>query len=100
MLSPIIPHVCEELWQYLCPNRSLSEESWVIVDSKALDVDEVEMIIQVNGKLRGKLMVDKSFSKEQVEELAKQNPNVSKFIEGQQIKKIIVVPGKIINIVV
>lgn len=100
MLSPIAPHVCEVLWSELCPNSELLEQAWVVVDPKALDVDEVEMIIQVNGKLRGKIMVAKSLTKEQIEEMAKQNPNVQKFIDGQVIKKIIVVPNKLINIVV
>jgi leucyl-tRNA synthetase len=76
------------------------EQSWVGVDAKALEVDEVEMIIQVNGKLRGKIMVNKSLAKEQIEEMAKSNPNVQKFIEGQSIKKLIVVANKLINIVV
>ena len=100
MLSPIVPHVCETLWNELSPNTELLEQSWVKVDEKALDVDEVEMIIQVNGKLRGKILVDKSLTKEQVEEMAKANENVQKFIDGQVIKKLIVVPNKLINIVV
>lgn len=100
MLSPITPHVCEELWHYLRPNTELLEQNWVEVDSTALDVNEVEMIIQVNGKLRGKIMVKKALPKSQVEELAQQNPNVQKFITGQAVKKIIVVPNKLINIVV
>jgi leucyl-tRNA synthetase len=100
MLSPIVPHVCETLWSELRPNTELLEQSWVKVDEKALDVDEVEMIIQVNGKLRGKILVDKSLTKEQVEEMAKANENVQKFIDGQVIKKLIVVPNKLINIVV
>ena len=100
MLSPIVPHVCEILWNELSPNTELLEQSWVGVDAKALEVDEVEMIIQVNGKLRGKIMVNKSLAKEQIEEMAKSNPNVQKFIEGQSIKKLIVVANKLINIVV
>ena len=100
MLSPIVPHVCETLWSELRPNTELLEQSWVKVDEKALDVDEVEMIIQVNGKLRGKILVDKSLTKEQVEEMAKANENVQKFIDGQVIKKLIVIPNKLINIVV
>lgn len=100
MLSPIIPHICEELFGQLVPGSTLLEQQWVKVDQRALEVDEVEIIIQVNGKLRGKITVDKSLSKEQVEEIARQNPNVAKFIEGQTIKKTIVVPGKLVNIVV
>ncbi len=101
MLSPIAPHVCDALWSELRPNDSeLLNQAWPKADPKALEVDEVEMVVQVNGKLRGKIMVDKSLTKEQVEDLAKENPNVQKFIEGQTVKKIIVVPNKLINIVV
>ena len=100
LLSPITPHICEELWQILRPNTEILEQQWPVADNAALEVDEVEMIIQVNGKLRGKIMIDKSLSKEQVEVMAKDNSNVQKFITGQTIKKIIVVPNKLINIVV
>jgi leucyl-tRNA synthetase len=100
LLSPITPHICEELWQVLKPGTELLDQSWPITDESALEVDEVEVIIQVNGKLRGKIVIDKSLSKEQVEEMAKENHNVQKFTIGQTIKKIIVVPNKLINIVV
>ncbi|MFN8770806.1 MAG: leucine--tRNA ligase [Neisseriaceae bacterium] len=100
MLSPIIPHVCEELWQELCPNLDINAQSWPSPCQKALDADEVEMIVQVNGKLRGKIMLAKNLQNEKVEELAKQNANVQKFIEGSIIKKIILVPNKLINIVI
>jgi leucyl-tRNA synthetase len=100
MLSPITPHVCDVLWSILCPETELLAQAWVQVDHSALEVNEVEMVIQVNGKLRGKIMVDKQLSKAEIEAMAQQNPNVQKFIEGQQIKKIIVVPNKLINIVV
>lgn len=100
LMSPIIPHVCEELWSHLCPNTKFSDVQWIEADQNALEVDEVEMVIQVNGKLRGKIMVNKSLTKEQVEALAQENANVQKFIEGATIKKLIVVPNKLINIVV
>ncbi len=100
LLSPITPHICEELWQILQPGTELLNQYWPVADESALDTEEVEVIIQVNGKLRAKIMVDKSLSKDQVEELAQENYNVQKFIIGQTIKKIIVVPNKLINIVV
>lgn len=100
MLSPIAPHVCDILWSELCPGCELLDQAWVIVDDTALDVDEVEMIVQVNGKLRGKIMVKKELTKEQIEETAKANSNVQKFIENIPIKKMIIVPNKLINIVV
>ncbi len=100
MLSPIIPHICSELWQNLCPGTNILEQAWRVADSTALEVDEIEMIVQVNGKLRGKIMVSKSLTKIQIEELATSNTNVQKFINQLTIKKIIVVPNKLINIVV
>lgn len=100
LLSPIVPHVCEELFAVLCPNQDLLAQKWVQVDAKALEVDEVEIIVQVNGKLRAKMLVAKSLAKAEVESLALANANVAKFTEGQAIKKIIVVPAKLINIVV
>ena len=100
MLAPMVPHICEELWQSLRPQTALLDQAWPSIDTAALEVDEVELIIQVNGKLRGKIMVDKSLSKSEVEALAQNNPNVAKFITGSIIKKLIVVPGKLINIVV
>lgn len=100
LLSPIVPHVCEELFAVLCPNQDLLAQKWAQIDAKALEVDEVEIIVQVNGKLRAKMLVAKSLAKAEVESLALANANVAKFIEGQAIKKIIVVPAKLINIVV
>lgn len=100
MLSPIVPHICEELWQELYPNSDINAQSWPQPDNKALDCNEVELIIQINGKLRGKLMVVKDTNQEQIKELAIQNNNVRKFIEGNSIKKIIVVPNKLVNIVI
>lgn len=100
MLSPIAPHVCDALWSELRPGSELLEQAWPQVDASALDVDEVEMVIQVNGKLRGKIMVAKALSKPEIEALAMQSPNVQKFIDGQAVKKLVVVPNKLINIVV
>ncbi len=88
------------MWNELRPETELLEQAWLVVDESALDVDEVEMVIQVNGKLRGKIMVAKSLTKDEIEAMAKENVNVQKFIEGQAIKKMVVVPNKLINIVV
>lgn len=100
MLSPIAPHIAEELWNILKPNTQILEQSWPTVDPHALVVEEMELIIQVNGKLRGKITVSKSLSKDEVENLAKSNSNVTKFIDGLEIKRVIIVPNKLINIVV
>lgn len=99
MLSPIIPHVTSVLYNELT-GKQLDDQSWPTVDNSALEINSVELILQVNGKLRGKIVVDKDLDREQIEHLATQNPNVHKFIEGQQIKKVIIVPNKLVNIVI
>ncbi|MBT9612355.1 MAG: leucine--tRNA ligase [Burkholderiales bacterium] len=99
MLSPIVPHICHALWGELKPGGVLLEASWPAVDAAALEQDEIELVVQVNGKLRGQIRVPKSASKEAIEEMARTSPNVQKFIEGLGIKKIVVVPGRLVNIV-
>ncbi|MEK6662375.1 MAG: leucine--tRNA ligase [Pseudomonadota bacterium] len=99
MLSPIVPHISHALWAALKPGAVLLEASWPTVDASALEQDEIELVVQVNGKLRGQIRVAKSASKEQIEDLARTSPNVQKFIEGLMIKKIVVVPGRLVNIV-
>ncbi len=99
MLSPIVPHICHALWGELKPGAVMLEASWPSVDASALEQDEIELVVQVNGKLRGQIRVPKTASKEQIEEMARNSPNVQKFIEGLAIKKIVVVPGRLVNIV-
>jgi leucyl-tRNA synthetase len=99
MLSPIIPHVCEELWSYLVPISKLYQQSWPIVDKNAILSDEVEIIIQVNGKLRAKILVKRNLSNHELEQIALNNNNILKITNNATIKKIIIVPNKIINIV-
>ncbi|AZN37826.1 leucine--tRNA ligase [Iodobacter ciconiae] len=99
MLSPIVPHICEAIWTALVPETGLLKQSWPVVDTTALVQDEIEMMIQVNGKLRGSIRVAKDTPKEQIEALALAHEHVQKFIEGTP-KKIIVVPGRLVSIVV
>jgi leucyl-tRNA synthetase len=100
LLSPIIPHACEALWSELQPGTELLDQAWPQADATALVQDEIELVVQVNGKLRGNITVAKDADKAAIEALALANPQVQKFIEGQPIKKLIVVPGRLINIVV
>lgn len=100
LLSPIVPHICHALWRELKPGTELSAQSWPEADSTALVQDEITLMVQVNGKLRGQIQVPKDAAKETVEQAALDNAQVRKFTEGQAIKKIVVVPGKLINIVV
>jgi len=100
MLSPIVPHICEALWSELRPGTELAGQNWPVADESALVQDEMTLMIQVNGKLRGEITVSKSAAKDQIEQLALAHEGVQKFIAGQTPKRVIVVPGRLINIVV
>ncbi|SMG65712.1 leucyl-tRNA synthetase [methanotrophic bacterial endosymbiont of Bathymodiolus sp.] len=99
MLYPIVPHICQQLWQGLGKTEDINL-LWPVLDKSALVQDELQMIVQVNGKLRGKIMVAADASKEDIEALALAEKNVMRFLEGQTIKKLIVVPKKLVSIVV
>ncbi|MGH8476131.1 MAG: leucine--tRNA ligase [Methylococcales bacterium] len=99
MLSPIIPHICEVLWRSLGHAQSVVTVTWPRVDERALEQDSLEIVVQVNGKLRGKITVAANASREAIEACALKDPNVQRFINGIPIKKMIVVPGKLVNIV-
>ena len=98
LLAPIAPHVAEELWEILGHTGTLTYEEWPTFDESKLVDDEVEVVVQVNGKLRAKVKVAKDVTREQLEEFAK--AEVQEFTEGKQIVKVIAVPGKLVNIVV
>jgi len=100
MLAPIIPHVCDELWKALGHDDSLIDVSWPEFDPAALVLDEIQMMVQINGKLRGKITVATDADKESVEKLALSEENVIKFIDGKPVRKVIVVPKKLVNIVI
>lgn len=100
LLSPIVPHICHELWRELKPGTELSNQPWPKADDAAMIQNEVTLIVQVNGKLRGQITIAKDAEKEAVELAALANEHVQKFIEGQTVKKIITVPGRLVNIVV
>jgi leucyl-tRNA synthetase len=100
MLSPIVPHVCEALWQALKPGTHLLDQPWPQPDESALVVDEIELVVQVNGKLRGNIRVPKDADKAAIEAAALGNDDVQKHVAGATPKKVIVVPGRLVNIVV
>ncbi|MEY8193222.1 MAG: class I tRNA ligase family protein, partial [Cycloclasticus sp.] len=100
MLSPIIPHVCDALWQALGHSDALLDAAWPTFDASALVLDELQMMVQVNGKLRGKITVAASADKQSIEELALAEDNVRKFIADKAVRKVIVVPKKLVNIVI
>lgn len=101
MLYPITPHVCEELWLVINPNSNISDQSWPSINQDLLHNANVEIIIQINGKLRGKISLAKDTTKGELEKIALNNDNVKKFLgDNPVIKKVIVVANKLINIVV
>ncbi len=100
LLYPIAPHICEELNEILTGEEDMSYDAWPTYDESKLVVDQVTVIVQVNGKMRAKLDVAKDANQDEVKELALKQDNVKPFIEGKEIKKVIVIPNKIVNIVV
>ncbi len=100
VLHPITPHITHHLWRELRFGEDIMLASWPKPEAAALEQDEIDLVVQVNGKLRGSIRVPKAAGKEAIQELAVANANVKKFVEGQAIKKIVVVPGRLINLVV
>ncbi|MCH4170897.1 MAG: leucine--tRNA ligase [Lactobacillus sp.] len=99
MLAPIAPHMMEEIWQKLGHDETLTYATWPTYDAKYLVADEVEVIVQVNGKVRGKLKVARDTDEAKLKELALADEHVDKFLSDKTVKKMIVVPNKIVNIV-
>ena len=99
MLSPMVPHIAHTLWQMLGHEDAVIDTAWPTVDEKALARDSIQMVVQVNGKVRSKIEVAADTPKDAVEEVAKADEKVAKFLEGVTIRKVIVVPGKLVNIV-
>ena len=100
LLSPIAPHLSEELWSYLGHENTLAYEPWPTFDANKLVDDEVEIVVQVNGKLRGRLQISKEASKEETEKAAFELKGVAEHTKDKQMIKVIVIPGKLVNIVV
>ncbi|MBA6117472.1 leucine--tRNA ligase [Pseudomonas putida] len=99
LLAPITPHISHELWKALGHEQAVIDASWPAVDESALVQDTVTLVVQVNGKLRGQVEMPAAASREDIEAAARNNENVLRFIDGLTIRKVIVVPGKLVNIV-
>jgi len=99
LLAPITPHICHALWEALGKDGLIIDAAWPAVDESALVQDTLTLVVQVNGKLRGEIQVPAAASREEVEAAARANENVLRFTEGLVIRKVIVVPGKLVNIV-
>ena len=99
LLSPIAPHMCEEIWEKLGFNHTIAYETWPTFDETKLVDDEVEIVVQVNGKVRSKMNVAKDITKEELEEVALANDKIKELVAGKTIRKVIAVPGRLVNIV-
>ncbi len=103
MLYPVAPHITHQLWRdlgYALVHGDILDAPWPEPDAAALDQDEIDMVVQVNGKLRGNIRVPKAAAKEAIEQLALGDAGVQRHTEGKPIKKIVVVPGRLVNVVV
>jgi leucyl-tRNA synthetase len=100
ILFPIVPHITERLWQELEFPGELQFAAWPKVNEDALVQDEIELVVQVNGKLRSKITIPVSASKEDIETVALGNELVQNYVQGQSVKRVVVVPGRLVNIVI
>ena len=100
LLTPMVPHVCEALWNALGNPGSVMKARWPAPDAEALKRDSLELVVQVNGKLRGHINVPADAGREQVEQAALSEPSVQPFVQGKTVRKIVVVQGRLVNVVV
>jgi leucyl-tRNA synthetase len=100
MLAPIIPHVCHSLWHTLGHSEAVIDARWPLAEAAAMTRDEVKLVVQVNGKLRGHVTVAADADQQSIQAAALEVDNVARFIEGQSVRKVIVVPGKLVNVVI
>jgi len=100
MLSPIVPHACHTLWNELGRQDGIIDAVWPKVDTHALVQDSVELVVQINGKLRGRVNIAAKATEAEARAAALGDENVSKWVEGKEVRKFVYVPGKLINIVV
>jgi leucyl-tRNA synthetase len=100
MLAPIVPHIAEELWERLGHEGSVHLQPWPEVDDEAAREEEITLVVQVNGKVRDRIQVPAGVSEEEARERALASEGAGRFMEGKAPRKVIVVPGRLVNIVV
>jgi leucyl-tRNA synthetase len=99
-LSPVIPHLCHHLWAALGNKEAMIDVIWPKVDESALIQEDVQLVVQVNGKLRAKIMAPLDAESQSIQEMALAEEKVARFTEGKTILKFIIVPNKLVNVVV
>jgi leucyl-tRNA synthetase len=100
LLAPFAPHIADELWTELGQSGSVHNAVWPVADGKYLTEDSLTIVIQVNGKLRGEIVVASGVAEDKVVETAKQNEKIKQFLDGKEIIRTVYVPGKLVNFVV
>ncbi len=100
LLNPVAPHITEELWEQKGYNGNISSQQWPVYDEEKTKEDIVELAVQINGKVRYKISVDRKASKEEIEKIAREHERLDELLEGKQIIKIVVIPNRLVNIVV
>jgi leucyl-tRNA synthetase len=100
MLAPVCPHITEELWERLGKPYSIHTQTWPKVDEEAAKDEEITLIVQVNGKLRDRILLAPGFTDMEAQEMALASPAVQEVISAKTVRKVIVVPGRLVNIVV
>lgn len=100
LLAPFVPHVTEELWQQIGKTGSVHLQDWPSYDPDALVLDKIELAVQINGKLRTRIQISSTANKEEIEQQVLEHERVQAFTQGKEIRKVIVIPGKLVNVVV
>ena len=99
LLAPVAPHICHSLWFALGNDQAVANTAWPQVDKEALVRSSIELVVQVNGKVRGRIQAPADATNDDLQALALDDDNVKRFLEGNSIRKVIVVAGKLVNIV-
>jgi leucyl-tRNA synthetase len=100
LIAPLAPHFAEEIWSMFRHRESIFKSSWPVYDPDAVISEQINIVVQVNGKVREQILVDSDATQELIEKMAMESDKVQKFVQGKTIVKMIHVPGKLINIVV
>ena len=100
ILSPFTPHICEEMWEFLGNSTSLYKEHWPEFDESALVKDTVEIVIQINGKVKEKMHVASNLGRDELAAVVQESEKYKALTDGKQVVKVIAVPGKLVNVVV
>jgi leucyl-tRNA synthetase len=100
LMNPFTPHVCEEMWQRLGHETSLVKQSWPQADEAVAREDAIELAVQVNGKVRGRITVPREAPEAEIKRLALAEPRVAEQVDGKQVAKLVIVPGRLVSVVV